>query len=52
MSKANAYARDLDRNPANYVPLTPLSFIARTAHVWPERLAIVHGERRFSWRET
>ena len=52
MSTDHAYERDLDRNPANYAPLTPLSFIARTAYIWPERLAVVHGERRYTWAET
>jgi fatty-acyl-CoA synthase len=46
-----AYETDLDRNGANYVPLTPLSLIARTADVFPDRLAVVHGERRLSYRE-
>ena len=34
---ANPYEQDLDRNAANYAPLTPLSFIARTAYIWPEQ---------------
>jgi fatty-acyl-CoA synthase len=51
-SRVNPYARDLDRGPANYVPLTPLSFIERAAYVFPERLAVVHGTRRSTWRET
>jgi fatty-acyl-CoA synthase len=42
----------LDRNPANYAPLTPLSFLAWSARVCPERVAVVHGERRFTWAET
>src|SRR6266404_4588583 len=42
----------LDKTPANYVPLTPLSFLARTAAVYPERVAVVHGERRISWAES
>src|SRR5690348_3430225 len=46
------YTQDLDRNAANYVPLTPLSFIARSAAVFPDRLAVVHGERRYSWAES
>jgi fatty-acyl-CoA synthase len=46
------YETDLDRNPANYTPLSPLSLIARTADVYPEQLAIVHGERRYNWAET
>jgi fatty-acyl-CoA synthase len=52
MTSPSAYERDLDRNDANYVPLTPLSFIARTAYIWPHRLAVVHGERRYTWGET
>jgi fatty-acyl-CoA synthase len=46
------YTQDLDRNAANYVPLTPLSFIARSAAVFPDRLAVVHGERRYGWAES
>jgi fatty-acyl-CoA synthase len=45
------YAQSLDRNPANHQPLTPLSFLRRAAHVWPERTAIIHGALRFTWRE-
>jgi fatty-acyl-CoA synthase len=45
------YEQDLDRNAANYAPLTPLSFLARTAAVWPRRLAVVHGARRYAWAE-
>jgi fatty-acyl-CoA synthase len=48
----NPYEAGLDRNAANYVPLTPLGFIARTAAVFPERLAVVHGARRYRWAET
>ncbi|MCX7961679.1 MAG: acyl-CoA synthetase [Burkholderiales bacterium] len=46
------YDRDLDRNPANYVPLTPLGFIERTAAVYPKRTAVIHGARRYTWAET
>ena len=45
------YDRDLDRNPANFQPLTPLSHLSRAAAVFPDRTAIVHGARRFSYRE-
>ena len=48
----NAYDTGLDRNRANYVPLTPLGFIARAAAVYPRRLAVVHGKRRYSWAES
>ena len=50
--KPSQYEQDLDRNPANYAPLTPLSFLARTAAIYPDRLAVVHGERRISWAES
>jgi fatty-acyl-CoA synthase len=45
------YDRDLDRNPANFQPLTPLTFLARTATVFPERVAIIHGDLRRSYRD-
>ena len=46
------YDIGLDRTPANFAPLTPLSFLKRTASVYPDRLAVVHGDRRLTWRET
>lgn len=42
----------LARNPANFVPLTPLDFIARAAEVYGARPAIVHGPVRQNWSET
>src|SRR4051812_44619785 len=47
-----AYDRDLDRNDANYTPLTPISLIARTAFTYPDHPSVVHGARRYTWRET
>jgi fatty-acyl-CoA synthase len=52
MSRPGPYDRDLDRNPANYTPLTPLSLIARTAYTYPNRLSVIHGDRRYTWAET
>lgn len=46
------YERDLGQNAANYEPLSPLSFLKRTASVYPNRLAVIHGEIRRSWAET
>jgi len=43
---------DLPRNHANHLPLSPLGFIERAAHVFPDRVAVVHGPLRRSWRET
>ncbi len=48
----NIYERDLDKTPANYAPLTPLQFIERTASVYPDHVALIHGARRQSWAET
>jgi fatty-acyl-CoA synthase len=49
MSKS-AYDTDLDRNAANFQPLTPLGFLERSAAVFPDRLAIVHGAIRRDYR--
>ena len=48
----NPYEIGLDRNAANYVPLTPLTFLERAAAVFPSRTSVIHGERRYSWAET
>src|SRR5882762_6499930 len=50
--KGNPFEIDLGKNPANYAPLTPLGFIERAAHVFPRRVAVIHGARRASWAET
>ena len=50
MTGNQAYLTGLDRNQANYAPLTPLTFIERAAYVYPTRLAVVHGAQRFTWR--
>ena len=51
-TSASPYEAGLDKNAANYVPLTPIGFLVRSASVYPNRLAVVHGGRRYSWRET
>ena len=48
----SAYQEDLDRNAANYTPLSPLSLIRRAAGVFPDRPSVIHGARRFTWSET
>jgi fatty-acyl-CoA synthase len=45
------FALGLEKNPANYVPLSPLSFLRRAAAVYPERLAVIHGDQRHTWRQ-
>ncbi len=49
--QANAYELDLGRNPANYVPLSPLGFLERAAAVYPDRTAVVYGDESYDWRE-
>ena len=53
MSPNGPYETGLDRNPANYVPLSPLSFLARSAEVYPDRPAVVYGSQSTTtWHET
>ncbi len=47
----NPFAHHLDKNPANYQPLTPLTFLQRASAVHPEHLAIIHGAERYTYRE-
>ena len=51
-TESNSYDRDLGTNAANYVPLSPLSFLTRAAAVYPDRTAVIHGTRRYGWGET
>ncbi len=52
MTRTNPYEHGLDKNEANFVALSPLSFIERTASVYPDRVAVVYGSRRQTWRDT
>ncbi len=47
----NKYDAGLDRNAANYTPLSPLSFLRRAATVFPDHIAIVHGDQRTTYRD-
>ena len=48
---ANIYDSGLDRNAANYQPLTPLTFLERAAKTYPDHLAIMHGRQRITYRD-
>lgn len=50
--KTSPYGVGLDRTPANYEPLTPLSLIKRAARVYPDFVAVIHGDVRHTWTET
>ena len=43
---------DLPKNQANYTPLTPLTFIERAAYVYPDKLSVVHGDEKWTWKQT
>ena len=48
--ETSPYQQGLDRNAANYAPLSPLSFLERAADVFPDRLAVIHGSYRADYR--
>lgn len=52
MNHNKLYTKDLDKNPANFSPLSPLTFIERAAFVYPDRTAIVYEDIRRSWVQT
>ncbi len=52
MTEQNIYQRDLEKNPANYEALTPISFLGRAARVYPDYPALIHGPLRQSWAQT
>lgn len=49
--EGSIYSQNLDRTPANYVSLSPIGWLGRAAQIFPDRIAVVHGPRRFSYRE-
>src|SRR5215475_6282595 len=52
MAPQTLYDVGLDKNSANFAPLTPLTFLTWSARVFPNRPAVIHGARRFTWKET
>ncbi len=49
---ANIYEQGLERNPANYTPITPILFLERSAEIYPNKTAIIHGKLRQTWQQT
>ena len=47
----NNYELNLDKNNANYVPLTPLTFLQRAKDIYPNYEAVVYEDRKFTWSE-
>ncbi|HJW25600.1 MAG TPA: acyl-CoA synthetase [Rhodocyclaceae bacterium] len=52
MATNNPYDAGLPKNPANYVPLSPLSYLERAAFVYPKRISVIQGERQYTWKDT
>lgn len=52
MQADHIYEKGLEKTPANYTPLSPLTFLERAAAVFPDRLAVIHGSQSFTWAET
>ncbi|MBL8658799.1 MAG: acyl-CoA synthetase [Rhodospirillales bacterium] len=50
--QSGLFESGLDKNFANYAPLTPLGLLERSATVYSDHLAVVHGERRYTWAQT
>ncbi len=48
----NTFEKDLDKNAANYTPLSPLSFLFRAADVYPEYPAVIYGDLQQTWQQT
>ena len=48
----NIFDQDLDPNPANFTALSPVSFVERSAEIFGDLNAVVHGSRRYTWAQT
>ena len=49
--QTNTKVKNLEKNEANYTPLTPISFLIRTSKIWPEKIAWVHGSKRNTYKQ-
>ena len=47
----NKYNQNLDKNDANFVPLTPLSFLERAKDIYPNYIGLVYEKRSYNWSE-
>jgi len=47
----NNFVQNLDKNSANYVPLSPLTFLERTKDVYPDYEALVYGDKKYTWKQ-
>src|SRR5213082_2591987 len=49
---SHLYEAGLGKNAANYVPLSPIGFLTRSAAVYPNRISVIHGARRYTWGDS
>ena len=49
---SDMYNTNLEKNNANFTPLSPLSFLKRTAEIYPNKKSLIHGYRNYTWKET
>ena len=52
MARHNPYREGLDKNAANFSQMSPIGFLRRSADVYPDRVAVIHGEVRRTWAQT
>ena len=50
-SSKNIKSKNLEKNTANYWALTPISFLLRSANIWPERIAWIHGRKKNTYKQ-
>lgn len=49
--RENIFEQDLPQRKANFRPLSPISFLQWSAHVYPEKIAVIHGDKNFTWAQ-
>ncbi len=52
MNHSGIFDQGLDKNPGNFAPLSPLSLMAWVADVYPQRTAVIYGDRKVDWAQT
>ena len=51
MNATHPFETNLDRHPSNYIPLSPVSFLTRAASAFANKLAVIDGERRYTYAQ-
>ena len=48
----NHFEENLDKNPANFIPLSPITFLERVKDIYPDQEALVYGNKKYTWKQT